>query len=177
MKLRNISIHDLEFKFTEDELGTIVMIRMLNRENEDQLLSHLMSRLKGQGHTLDSFLMNDPLIKSSNVINIEQVKELIKNNNLHELRTIEARCNAHLAWPLVPFSVVKSSDGLLNEEYFNQCQAYHRCLRISIDLTGHRGKLKRFIDVIKQSMDQTEVTNAIAESNNLEQHPPSWPSS
>jgi hypothetical protein len=172
-----ITKNDIQFEFTEDEKGTIVMIRMLNRENEDELLSHLMSKLKDEGHTLDSFLMNDPLIESSNVINTKQVKELIENRDLHQLRAIEARCNAHLAWPLVPFSVVKSFDDLLNKEHFNRCQTYHRCLRISIDLSGHCGKLKRFIDTLQRIAEQIKVKDAIAESSHFKSHSPQWPSS
>jgi hypothetical protein len=168
--------NDIQFEFTEDELGTIVMITMPNRDNKDESLSRLMSKLKEQGHTLDSFLMNDPLDKSSNRIDIKKVEELIEEKNLDELRAVEARCSTHLAWPLVPFSVIKSTDDLINKENFNRCQSYHRCLRISIDRSGHPGKLKRFIDIVQQIVDRNEVTGAIAEPNHFQHYSPQWPS-
>jgi hypothetical protein len=164
----------IQFEFTEDELGTIVIIRLLNQAKENEVLSHLMSKLKKNGHILDSFLMNDPLIQSPNVINIEKIRELLKNKELDKLRAIEARCNAHLAWPLLPFSVVKLSDSLLEEQYFNQCQVYHQCLRISIDLSGGHGKLERFVKAIKRTLDEIELTNAIAVSNDLKPSPSNW---
>lgn len=169
--------NDVQFEFTEDELNTIIMITMSNRNNEDESLSRLMSKLKEQGHTLDSFVMNDPFIISSNVININEVKELIKRKDLDKLRAIEARCSTHLAWPLVPFSVIKSSDDLISEEHFNRCQSYHRCLRISIDRSGYPGKLKRFVDIIQQILGSNEVTDAIAEPNHLQPYSSQWPSS
>jgi hypothetical protein len=168
--------NDVQFEFTEDELGTIVMITMPNRDNDDKVLSHLMSKLKEQGHTLDSFLMNDPFDKSSNRIKIEEVEELIKDKDLVQLRAVEARCSTHLAWPLVPFSVTKSSDDLINEKNFNRCQSYHRCLRISIDRSGHPGKLKRFIDIVQQIVDRNEMRDAIAEQNHFQPYSSQWPS-
>lgn len=86
----------IQFEFTEDELGTIVIFRMFNRHNEDESLSRLMSKLKEKGHTLDSFLMNDQFVTSSNAININQMKELIKSNDLVQLRAIEAKCIVHI---------------------------------------------------------------------------------
>ncbi len=149
---------------------------MPNRNNEDESLSRLMSKLKEQGHTLDSFVMNDPFIKSSNVINIKEVKELIKNKDLDQLRAIEARCSTHLAWPLVPFSVIKSSDDLISEEHFNRCESYHRCLRISIDRSGYPGKLKRFLDIVQQILVSNELTNAIVEPTHFQNYSSQWPS-
>jgi len=152
------------------------MIRMLNGKSEDGSLSHLMSKLKEQGHTLDSFVMNDPFVKSQNAIDLKKVEELIENKNLDQLRTVESKCSAHLAWPLVPFSVTKSSDDLFSEEHFNRCQSYHRCLRISIDRSGYPGKLKRFIDIVQQIVDSNEVTDAISEENPCQTYSPQWPS-
>jgi hypothetical protein len=48
-----------------------------------------MLKLKEQGHTLDSFLTNDPFDTSLNVINIEEVKELIENKDLIQLRAVD----------------------------------------------------------------------------------------
>ncbi len=48
-----------------------------------------MLKLKEQGHTLDSFLMNDPFDTSLNVINIQEVKESIENKDLVQLRAVD----------------------------------------------------------------------------------------
>lgn len=84
--------------------------------------------------------------------------------------------STHLAWPLVPFSFIKSCDNLINEEYFNQCQAYHRCLRISIDRSGYPGKLKRFVDIVQELVGANQVTSAIVEPGHFKHYPSQWPS-
>ncbi|CAF1334285.1 unnamed protein product [Adineta ricciae] len=165
----------VQFEFTEDETGTIATIRLLGRSKEDDTLSRLMSELKNQGHTLDSFLLNDPLMNSPNKIDIKQVTELINNKDLAQLRAIEARCSVHLAWPLVPFSAAKSTDNLITLEHFDRCRLYHCCLRISIDRSGYPGKLKRLVDIVQQTLDSNEVTDAIKDSKNFQPYSSEWP--
>ncbi|UJR17772.1 hypothetical protein I4U23_004670 [Adineta vaga] len=171
-----ISEKHVQFEFTEDETGTIVIIRLINIQNEDELLSCLTSKLKEQGHTFDSFLINDPLMKSKNAVNLKEVIELIQNNDLIKLRAVEARSNAYLAWPLVPFSVNKSYNDSIIQENFNRCQPYHRCLRISIDRSGHPGKVKRFVDILLQALDDIIIKRNIGESQNFISHSSQWPS-
>jgi hypothetical protein len=168
--------NDVQFEFTEDERGTIVIIRLFNRINEDESLSHLMSQLKEQGHTLDSFLMNDPLVESQNAIRTKEIEELIGTKDLSQLRALEDRCSAYLAWPLVPFAVQKSSDDAFNEEHFKLCKSYHRCLRISIDSSGYPGKLKRFVDLVQLIVERDTVTDTIVGSKPFKKYSSQWAS-
>ncbi|CAF2985316.1 unnamed protein product [Rotaria sp. Silwood2] len=170
-----INRSNVQYEFTEDDLGTIIMISMPN-QTDGKFLAQLMSKLKELGHSLDSFLMGDPYLKSQNAINVVHVKELIENKDLSGLRAVETQCSAHLAWPLVPFSVLKSTDDMFNEEHYHRCQAYHRCLRISIDRSGYPGKLKRFVDIVQQIVETNELMDAIRQQQHFNNYTSQWPS-
>ena len=163
----------IRYSFTEDHLGTIIILR--SNDNESISLSKLWALLRKKGHALDCFVMNNSFLQANKGINYSYICELIEQKSIEELRQIEVLSSDYLVWPLVPYWISSSediSDDAL-KRHLQICYDHHCCLRISIGRSGYVGRLKRFVELIESIVTNNELN---VSDNSLGRHASQWTS-